>query len=206
LWGGIVNQSRNLALTALAHGPKDEQWRKQVIHWTIAFAYVSKARLRGERQVPELVPLLGEEQAWRVQASEHMPSWVALKLDELLRQGREEYDMDRFAFLQAQRERCALLDHLGGCERIRNTPLATVYSITIRRFILIYLITIPFALLHKFEEEWLAPVTTFLLAYCVLAVDQIGIEMQRPFTLLSLNHLPLNEIWRNIMTNLLALL
>jgi ion channel-forming bestrophin family protein len=206
LWGGIVNQSRNLALTALAHGPRDEHWRKQIVFWTIAFSYVAKARLRGEQKVPELVPLLGEKQAERVQAAEHMPSCVALKIDELLREACEQYGMDRFAFWQAERERCALLDHLGGCERIRNTPLATVYSITIRRFILIYLVTIPFGLLHKFAEEWLAPVTTFLLAYCVLAVDHIGIEMQRPFTLLSLNHLPLNEICHTIEANLLALL
>ena len=95
---------------------------------------------------------------------------------------------------------------LGGCERIRNTPLATVYSITIRRFILIYLATLPFALLHKFEEEWLAPLATFLLAYSVLALDRIGIELQQPFSTGSLNHLPLHDICQTIEQNLLALL
>ena len=65
-----------------------------------------------------------------------MPSCVALRIDELLREACDRYGMDRFAFLQAERERAALIDHLGGCERIRNTPLATLYSITIRRFIL----------------------------------------------------------------------
>ena len=206
LWGGIVNQSRNLALTALAHGPPDERWREQVVRWTAAFAYAAKAKLRGDTQAPELTHLLGEEQAARVRAAEHMPCFVALEIDEMLRQACESDGMDRMAFLQAERERCALLDHLGGCERILKTPLAVVYSITIRRFILVYLLTLPFALLHKFEMEWLSPLVTFLVAYPVLALDQIGVELQQPFATRSLNHLPLDDICRTIENNLLALL
>jgi putative membrane protein len=207
LWGGIVNQSRNLALIGLAHGPPDERWRQSLVRWTAAFAWVAKSRLRGEKLVPQLASLIGEKEAQRVQAAEHMPSCVALRLDHLLRQACERADgMDRFAFLQAQRERAALLDHLGGCERIRGTPLASVYSVTIRRFILLYLMTLPFALLHKFETDWLAPVVTILVAYSVLMLDQLGIELQQPFATRSLNHLPLDAICTTITDNLLALL
>lgn len=206
LWGGIVNQSRNLALAALAHGPADKRWREQVVRWTIAFAYAAKARLRGETRIPELSHVLGDDETARVQAAEHPPAYVALQIDRLLRDACERGGMDRFAFLQAQRERSALIDHLGGCERIRGAPLPIVYSITIRRFIVVYLVTLPFALLHKFEEEWLAPLVTFLIAYPVLALDQIGLELQRPFNTRSLNHLPLDELCRTIENNLMALL
>lgn len=206
LWGGIVNQSRNLALLGLAHGPADERWREQFIRWTVAFAWVVKACLRGEKEVPELTPLLGEKEAAGVLAAEHLPCRVAQRIEELLRQACERVDgMDRFAFLQAERERSALLDHLGGCERIRGTPLARVYSVTIRRFILLYLGTLPFALLHKFEAEWLAPVVTFFVAYPILMLDQLGIELQQPFATRSLDHLPLDQICRTITENLLAL-
>ncbi|HTU90353.1 MAG TPA: bestrophin family ion channel [Gemmataceae bacterium] len=207
LWGGIVNQARNLALIGLAHGPADEHWREQFIRWTAAFAWAAKARLRGETVVPELAPLLGEKEAARVQAAEHVPLCVAYQIDELLRQAcRQENGLDRFAFLQAQRERAGLIDHLGGCERIRSTPLASVYSLTIRRFILFYLATLPFALLHKFEKEWMAPLVTLLIAHPILVLDQLGIELQQPFATRSINHLPLDDICRNIEKNLLALL
>ena len=207
LWGGIVNQARNLALLGLAHGPHDERWRKSFIRWIAAFSWTAKAHLRGESSSPALVPLLGENEAKRVQTAEHTPACIALRLDELLRQACErEQGMDRFAFLQAERERTALLDHLGGCERIRSTPLASAYSVTIRRFILIYLVTLPFALLHKFEAEWLAPLVTILIAYSVLMLDRLGLELQQPFATHSLNHLPLDDICRNIENNLLALL
>lgn len=207
LWGGIVNQARNLALLALAHGPADERWRGAFVRAVIAFAWAAKARLRGDKDVPQLIPLLGDKEAGRVQAMDHSPVWVALRLDELLREGCERANgMDRFAFLQAERERTALIDHLGGCERIRNTPLARVYSVTIRRFILMYLATLPFALLHKFETEWLSPLVTVIIAYAVLMLDQLGIELQQPFSTSSLNHLPLDDICRTIENNLLALL
>jgi putative membrane protein len=207
LWGGIVNQARNLTLLGLAHGPADERWRGAFVRGIIAFAWAAKARLRGDKDVPQLVLLLGDKEAGRVQTMEHVPVWIALRLDELLRDGCERTDgMDRFAFLQAERERTALIDHLGGCERIRNTPLARVYSVTIRRFILMYLATLPFALLHKFETEWLSPVVTVIIAYAVLMLDQLGIELQQPFSTSSLNHLPLDDICRTIENNLLALL
>ncbi len=207
LWGGIVNRSRNLALISLTHGPAEARWREQLIRWTAAFAWTAKARLRGETVTPELVPLLGEKETSRVQAAEHMPLYAALRIEELLRQAcQEENGLDRFAFLQAESERAGLIEHLGGCERIRSTPLPRVYSITIRRFILFFLATLPFALLHKFEAEWLAPVVTVLVAHPVLVLDQLGVELQQPFATRSLNHLPLDEICRNIEKNLLALL
>jgi ion channel-forming bestrophin family protein len=207
LWGGIVNQSRNLALIGLAHGPADERWREQFIRWTAAFAWAAKARLRGEADAPELVLLLGAKEAARVHAAEHIALCVSLHIEELLRQAcREQNGMDRFAFLQAQRERAALVDHLGGCERIRSTPLAKVYSVTIRRFILFYLATLPFALLHRFEKEWMVPVVTFVIAHPVLVIDQLGIELQQPFATGSINHLPLDSICNNLEKNLLSLL
>jgi putative membrane protein len=207
LWGGIVNQSRNLSLIGLAHAPSDAHWREQFIRWMIAFAWTAKARLRGETAIPELSPLLGEKAASRVQAAEHMPVYVAFHLEKLLREACQGGGgMDHVAFLQAQRERAELINHLGGCERIRNTPLAKVYSITITRFILFYLATLPIALLHKFEAEWMAPVVTVLVAHPVLVLDQLGIELQRPFVTRSINHLPLDEICRNIEKDLMALL
>ena len=48
LWGGIVNQCRNLAILALAHGPDDPEWRQRFGGWIAAFAHVARRSLRGE--------------------------------------------------------------------------------------------------------------------------------------------------------------
>ena len=66
LWGGIVNQTRNLAIQALSYGPDDPRWREDVVRWTIAFAHASRRSLRGERALPEIEALLGKERADRI--------------------------------------------------------------------------------------------------------------------------------------------
>ncbi len=206
LWGGIVNQSRTLAVDAIAYGPDDPDWRDQIVRWTAAFSHACRASLRNERGVPELVRLLGEPAAIDVMAADHMPLYISRRIAAVLREGCDRGGMDRFAFLQADRERATLIDHLGGCERILRTPLARVYSINVRRFILLYVMTLPFALLHKFGNEWLTPLAQMLITYPILALDQIGVELQNPFSRKSLSHLPLDDISATIERNLLALL
>ena len=53
LWGGIVNQSRNLAIAALAYGPDDPVWRDRVVRWTVAFAHAGAAQPARRADAPE---------------------------------------------------------------------------------------------------------------------------------------------------------
>lgn len=135
-----------------------------------------------------------------------MPSFVALQLANLLREACDRYDMDRFAFMQVDRERAALMDHIGGYERILKTPLPLAYAIKIRRFIALFLLTLPFALLHRINGDWLVPVITMLVVYPLMSLDQIGIELQNPFSKTNLSHPPIGDISANIEKNLLGLL
>lgn len=203
LWGGIVNQSRNFAIGALAYGPDDPAWRDRVVRWTAAFGHASRASLRGQPLPPEVAALVGAEGAARLAAADHPPSAVALTLARLLRGAG--VGMDRFAFQQVDTERAALLDHLGGCERIVKTPLPVVYAIKVRRFIVLYLLTLPLALLPELDRVWLVPIITMMLAYPLFSLDQIGVELQNPFAEEHLSHLPLTDICATIERNVLAL-
>ncbi|MES2460159.1 MAG: bestrophin family ion channel [Armatimonadota bacterium] len=212
LWGGIVNQSRNLGINALAYGPADSAWRETFVRWVAAFPHVARCSLRGESLPPEVIALVGAEEAQQIESSAHMPSYVALRLADLLREAcnyshADSADrMDRFAFLQLDRERATLIDHIGACERILKTPLPRVYAIKIRRFIALFLITLPFALLHRINVDWLVPVLTMMVAYPLVSLDQIGIELQNPFSKDNVSHLPLDDITANIEKNVTGLL
>jgi putative membrane protein len=123
---------------------------------------------------------------------------VALEIGRLLRQGGDVYGMSGFALLRLEQARAALLEHVGSCDRIRSTPLPSIYVITIRRFIAVFLITLPFALLHKTEKDWLVPIVTMGVAYALLALDQIAVELQNPFSTAHVGHLPLDEFCATI--------
>jgi putative membrane protein len=172
------------------------------VGWTIAFAHATRRSLRGEKEVPELVTLLGAEEAARVAAARHLPSYVSARIAAILAGALAEQQMSGFAFQQADRDRSQLLDHLGGCERIRKTPLPLAYAVKIRQFIVVFLVALPFGLIARIG--WLTPLVTILVAYPILALDEIGAELQQPFSTASLNHLPLDEICATIEGDLLA--
>ncbi len=203
LWGGIVNQSRNLVIQSLRYGPDDPDWRRRIVGWTAAFAHVSRCSLRGQRHLPELEKLIGTVKAQRIASVEHMPTAVSLAIGELLHEGVER-GMDRFAFVRADEERARLIDHIGGCERILKTPLPEAYSIEIRQFIFVFLVAMPFGILKI--VDWLTPLVTMMVAFPILALDEIGVELQDPFSTSRLNHLPLDGICEDLEENLMSLL
>jgi putative membrane protein len=147
--------------------------------------------------------LLGIEETARIEGTNHMPSYVALQIAAILRGGYDRLSLDRVALLQAERSRANLVDHLGGCERIVKTPLPLAYRIMIRRLIVLFLATLPFALLPKIG--WLTPLVTFMVAYPILELDVIGTELQNPFNRHNMGHLPLDDICETIEENVLAL-
>jgi putative membrane protein len=206
LWGGIVNQSRNLAIAALAFGPDDREWRERFVRWVAAFSHASRASLRGEPPPPELAALVGRDAVDRLAAADHMPSFVALVLGELLHDACDGSRMNYFAFQQADRERALLIDHVGACERILKTPMPLAYSIKIRQLIALYLMMLPFGLLHATPSPLLVPFLTMLVAFPILTLDQAGIELENPFSTKSLSHLPLEEISATLQRNLEGLL
>ncbi len=222
LWGGIVNESRNLAIAGLAYGPKDSSWQAEFIKWVAAWPHVTRRSLRSERNVPELQRLLTGPQIDWLLTNEHLPDAVSRQIAGLLAaaRGRKRNPMDGFGFYQAERQRGLLIDYLGGCERILKTPLARSGAIQVRQFIFIFLAALPLSLLKDFEgtvlgtvfgtdghwRVWLVPVFIMLLAFMLLALDRIGMELQNPFDQRRVDFLPLDNICTTIERNVLELL
>ena len=206
LWGGIVNQSRNLVISGLSYGPSDPAWRREFVIWAAVFPHVMLRGLRRETEQPQVQRLLGDNVARELTQANHPASIVSAHLARMLRSAYEQGALTEFAFLQVDRERATLIDHLGGCERILNSPLPLAYSINIRRFIAVFLATLPFVLIHRLSSNWFAPMLTMLVAYPVIAIDSLGVELQNPFSKSNLGHLPLDGLCDMIEANTLAML
>jgi putative membrane protein len=204
LWGGIVNACRNIMLAALNYGPHDPQWRREIVKWTIVFAYACKESLRQSKHFDELKELLTAQELQDLQASQHMPNFAAGKLAKLFDRAYRSQDINETVFKELERQRTYLIDHIGGCERILKTPMPLALAVKGRRFILIFLLLLPFSLIAK---TGLNSVLIFLLVvYPLLSLDRIGLELQYPFSTKSLSHLPLHSICNTVMVNGLALL
>lgn len=205
LWGGIMNQSRNLAINAMTYGPDEAVWKDQVTRWTAAFPHATRLSLRGQTPSREMGALLGAENIRVLANSLHMPTFVSWRIGLLLQDAIQKLGMSGFAFLQIDRERALLMEHVGACERILSSPLPRIYSITIRRFILLFLILLPAALLAEPGEILLVPAATMLIAYPLLSLDQIGVELENPFTGKRASHLSLDEMCETIELSVRAI-
>jgi len=210
LWGGIVNQSRNIVIEALSYvevmniGSQESLWRKEMVKWTIAFSFAAKESLRNGKNLDDLTDLLSQQELEALKAAGHMPLFIASKIAALLQQARRSHYIDGFVFEKMEGQRILLIDHIGACERILKTPMPLVYAIKARRFILIFLLLLPFSLIENLEFS--AVFVYFLVAYPLLSLDRIGIELQNPFDTKNLSHLPLHTICDSIKLHCLALL
>jgi len=56
LWGGIVNQSRNIVIEALNYtrfqncSPEQRLWRKEIVKWTVAYSFAVRESLRNGKR------------------------------------------------------------------------------------------------------------------------------------------------------------
>ncbi|MCX7066223.1 MAG: bestrophin family ion channel [Methylococcales bacterium] len=196
LWGGIVNQSRNLLIMSWQYSEENPQWRKEISKWIITFSFATKESLRLQKDFDDLTDILSEQEIAELKNAKHSPVYVASKIAKLLNQARHKQTIDLFSFQEMEKQRGILIDHLGGCERILKTPMPLVYAIKTRRFILIYLLLLPFSLINP--VGLMAIFITVLVAYPLLSLDRIGYELQNPFAIKNLSHLPLETICMGI--------
>jgi putative membrane protein len=196
LWGGIVNQSRNLLIMVWQYSAENPQWREEISKWIITFSFATKESLRLQKDFNELTDILSEQEITELKNANHSPVYVASKIAQLLNQARHKQTIDLFSFQEMEKQRGILIDHLGGCERILKTPMPLVYAIKTRRFILIYLLLLPFSLINP--VGLMAICITVLVAYPLLSLDRIGYELQNPFAIKNLSHLPLETICMGI--------
>jgi putative membrane protein len=84
-----------------------------------------------------------------------------------------------------------LADVLGGCERIRHTPLPFSYAVLLHRTVYVYCYLLPFGLVDSIGA--LTPVVVGIVAYTFFGLDAIGDEIEEPFGLTA-NDLPLTAL------------
>jgi ion channel-forming bestrophin family protein len=203
LWGGIVNETRNLARQAASWLPADRDLANQTIRWTIAYAYSTMSRLRGGS--PDLGPMqshLPAAEATSVLSSNHVPLAVLCRITDIIRMARERNVIDSHQMQCMDQNVQSLTGYCGACERIRSTPLPFAYAVHLRRALMVYCFTLPFALVDRFGLVTI-PVT-LVVAYILFGIEEIGVEIEDPFGE-DTNDLPLEKICATIEQNLLEL-
>lgn len=92
----------------------------------------------------------------------------------------------------------ALIDSLGICERIKNTPIPFSYSLFIKKFIFIYVITMPVAFVPLFG--YLSAFISTFVFYALVSMELLAEEIEEPFGV-DENDLPTDQLCLTIQDN-----
>lgn len=205
LWGGIVNETRNLTRSAEAFLINSPEIRREVALWMMAFVYATMHTLRHKKSLGPVARKLDEREVEEALNSPHPAMYAAKKISLLLQKAKSEGIITEYAQATLDQNVQLLVDYLGGCERINKTPLPFAYVVHLRRALVIYCFTLPFALVDLFKWNWVVILDTLFVSYVFFGIEEIGVEIEDPFGE-DENDLPLEEICESIERNTQGLL
>lgn len=190
LWGGLVNNSRNLAIK-LSAILKDENDRKFFRKYIPMYADILNQHLKDEDTSKQLF----EDVDLEIDHHKHKPNQLKRimyhKINDLYDAGKITGEQ----LITLNDELVAFTDICGACERIKNTPIPYSYSAFIKKFIFFYTMTLPFG--YSVSLGYLvAPVVVFIF-YVLASLELIAEEIEDPFGN-DENDLPTRKISENI--------
>jgi putative membrane protein len=202
LWGGIVNDTRNLARAARPFFENDAPLYRALLQWTVCFPYATAGALQGRVDLGPLAGELPPAEVERVRTAQHLPMAVAQRMSAILAEGRKRGLYSDYVQMKLDQNVHVLIGYLGGCERIHKTPIPFGYIIHLRRALVLYFSTLPFAMVNDLGWGTVGAMAT--VAYLFFGIEEIGVEIEDPFGN-DPNDLPLERICATIHDNLLAL-
>jgi putative membrane protein len=194
-WGELVNDSRNLAikLSAVLSDEEDRAYFKRMIP---NFVFAAKEHLRKGVLFEQLE--LTTEEMELLSKKNHVPLAISelmyKKLIELKKAGK----ISEEEFLSFDKNVNSFMDSVGACERIKNTPIPFSYSLFIKKFIFIYVTTLPLAFVIQFGY-FSALIATFVF-YVLVSMEVLAEEIEDPFGSDD-NDLPTDTICERIRAN-----
>ncbi len=195
LWGSMVNNTRNLAHKLNAFlDPADAENRRWFALMIPNFVYAVKEHLRYGVKLSELEPV-DDNFLPNMKSVRHVPNRISSMMYSRVNQLYKDKIISGDHLFLIDKELKEFADILGACERIKNTPIPYSYSMYIKQFIFIYVITLPMAFVTT--SGYLTIPIVVLVTFVLLSVELIAEEIEDPFGR-DINDLPTDELAEKI--------
>ncbi len=196
-WGQLVNNSRNLALKISAFTDAENTGAHNVFRKLIpAYAFGLHQHLR--RDGFEKDYFLKIETLENLDFEKHVPNQIAQKMFAKTAEIYKQNLLTGEELLFINNELQGFTDICGACERIKNTPIPYSYSAFIKKFIFIYVVTLPFGFVFQLGY-YAIPIVAFVF-YVLASLEIIAEEIEDPFGGDD-NDIPTDELSETIKKN-----
>lgn len=194
-WGEMVNDSRNLAVKISTLGlekAENDFFRRMISN----FVFATKEHLRRDIKLDEL-QLTPEEKEGLIKKN-HVPVEIIHLMFKQMNKLKSAGELSEIEYLAINDNLDSLMDSLGACERILNTPIPYSYSLFLKKFIFIYTTTLPLAFVTTFGY-FSALIATFVF-YVLVSMEVLAEEIEDPFGTDD-NDLPTDQLCETIRKN-----
>jgi len=178
VWGAIVNDSRTFIRQLIHFLPNDDEKARFIKVFAIRQSVWCYTLTDSLRRVPfsDKVKNYFAEHGYE---SDNRPNFLLTKHVEQLADMSAHYQLNVNAQVQLDGTISRLTDHMGKCERIKNTVFPRSYSVMIHFLIYVLMTILPFGLddNHPIVEAILATLVPVLF----IAIERTAILMQDPF-------------------------
>lgn len=179
MWGKLVNDSRNLAVKLNAVLPADDKASRTFFSNKLKlFAKILHTHLTSE----STKYMLDEESHPEYDAylkAQHPPTLIVSRMYSMLHKVAREHDFRPEDMLIIDTNLNGLLDVAGACERIKNTPIPFAYASFIKKFIFVYVLTLPIG--YVFTTGYFIVPLVMIIFYVLLSIELIAEEIEDPF-------------------------
>ncbi len=194
-WGELVNNTRNLAIKIAVTTIPDSD--KAYLGRMISnYPKALKEHLRNGVKLEVLK--LEEQETIEFIQKEHVPNEIAKRIYQRLHALKLSGALSEMDVLMMDTNLKTFSDIAGACERIKNTPIPYSYSLFLKKFIFIYVTTMPLAFVSSFGY-WSILLTTFVF-YVLVSMEVLAEEIEDPFGT-DENDLSTDELAKKIQTN-----
>lgn len=190
LWGAIVNDCRSAYLKIVTRISAEED-KKELGRLLELYIHNAKNNLR----VRNKQTIFSKHEN---RLEDGSPVYVMQMIYTKLREIEKKGELTQGDLIQIDVNLNGLMASLGGCQRIKNTPIPYSYSLFIKKFIFLYVITLPIVFFHF--DYWAILITTFVF-YALVSMEVLAEEIEDPFGTDD-NDLPLEQICITIETDL----
>lgn len=174
-WGQIINSSRNLVRAGVTYTPEGAELADLVAGYVISL----RRSLQGNMDMEETEVFLSDDLRRQAERYGNPPTAVALAISNWIARQYAQGHIDSQIVRHMEDQLSKLVDSQGACEKIRKTPLPFVYVVMIKQLILVYLLTLPFAVGD--ECGWWSPVVMAIVSLGLFGMEEASVETEDPF-------------------------
>jgi len=198
-WGALVNNTRNLSIKLSNIVPENQHERRQLFRVLITnYVFAMKEHLRNG-VLPFELENHPDFDLDKTMERDHVPNAIAQQLYAQILLLKKDGLITDEQQIVLDNEFRSLTDIIGACERIKKTPIPYSYSAFIKKFIFLYVMSLPFGVVRDFGYSTVFVVV--FIFYILASLELIAEEIEDPFGT-DANDLPTDTLCLTIQKNL----